>query len=62
MKYRVTLCREYWGYIDVEASSAAEAIEKVENYEYEGEFITTKIGEQGVYGANPLESEVEHDA
>jgi len=29
---------------------------------FRGAFTTTKIGEQGVYGANPLESEVERDA
>ena len=57
MKYRVTICREYWGYVDVEADTQSEAKRKVEEYEYEGEFVITKIGEQSVYNANPVENE-----
>ena len=58
MKYRVTICREYWGYVDVEADTQSEAKRKVEEYEYEGEFVITKIGEQSVYNASLVESEV----
>ena len=57
--YRVTLCREYWGYINIKANSAAEAMQKVEDYDYEGEFVITKIGNQSVYSAKLIESEVE---
>ena len=53
MNFRVSLCREYWGYIDIEADNEDDAISKVENYEYEDdeEMVEEKIGEQSVYSA-----------
>ena len=56
-KYRVTVYREYWGYIDVKAESEEEAVRKVEQFEYadDEEFVHVSIGTQGIFGARKLE-------
>ena len=53
-KYKVLLCKEYWGYVEVEAENKEEAIEKVENNEFD-RFEVIKQGNQSVYNAELIE-------
>lgn len=56
-KYRVTVCRELWGTVEVEAHDPEHAIYLVEEGEHESDFIPNgKIGNTGVYNAEPVES------
>lgn len=58
MKYKVTVCREVWGTIEVEAEDAFTAEMKVIDGDYESEFEPTgKIGNEGVYKAIPVTKE-----
>lgn len=56
MKFNVSLCREYFGNIIVEAESEEEAIGKVEEYEYgdDEEFVPDKAGNQSVFNAKAI--------
>ncbi len=56
MKYKVTVCREIWGTIEVDANNELEAIRKIEDGDYDAEFEPTgKIGNEGIYNAVPSE-------
>lgn len=52
-KFKVLVCREIWGTIEVEADSAEEAQQKVIDYEYESEFEPNgKTGSESIYRAD----------
>jgi hypothetical protein len=56
MKFAVTVCREVWGTITVEAEDGREAISKVCEGDYDEDFIPNgSIGNEGVYNAHPVE-------
>lgn len=51
-KYKVLVCREVWGTIEVEAKNEKEAIQKAENHDYDSEFDPNgEVGNEGFYGA-----------
>lgn len=51
-KYKVLICREVWGYVEVEAKSVWDAQRAALDGDYEGEFMPTgKIGNECVYRA-----------
>lgn len=55
-KYKVLVCREVWGTIEVEASDENEAIDKVTDYDYESEFEPNgEVGNESFYGATLIE-------
>ena len=52
-KYKVKVCREVWGTIEVEATDENEARAKVNSFDYDesGFEPNGEIGSQSVYGA-----------
>lgn len=59
-KYKVLVCREIWGTIEVEADSAEEAQQKVIDYEYESEFEPNgKTGNETIYRADLVGEEAQ---
>ncbi|OMF54696.1 hypothetical protein BK138_16190 [Paenibacillus rhizosphaerae] len=55
-KYKVLVCKEVWGTIEVEANNEDEAVQKVVDYEYESDFEPNgKTGNECYYGATLIE-------
>lgn len=60
-KYKVLVCKEVWGTIEVDAASEDEAVNKVIDYDYESDFEPNgKTGNESYYGA-ALVGEVDHE-
>ncbi|GIQ61512.1 hypothetical protein PACILC2_00800 [Paenibacillus cisolokensis] len=55
-KYRLTICREVWGYVEIDAPDESEALRKYEDGDYESDFVETKLGNESVYNMEEGES------